>query len=153
MKKEDLNQFLYDQIPMIRSLGARVLHSDLHSIEVFAPLNLNKNHLSTAFGGSLGAVLITSCYGWLFQQLDEHGLHGHVVIKTAHTDYLAPVESDFIAVCNSPEEHSYTSFLSQLKRKGKARIDLEAKIFQGLREACVFKGEFVALKSDKTEIG
>lgn len=153
MTNEELNEFLYEQIPLARALGVEVRRSDHTGAEVFAPLSNNINHMGTAFGGSLNAVLITSCYAWLFHHLEKQGLHSHVLIKEGNTQYLHPVKGDFRAICIAPVGGEYENFQDHFDRKGKARLALEAYIENEAGKACVFKGLFVAVKSKKSELG
>ena len=153
MTNVELNQFLYEQIPIAKALGVEVRRSDHTGSEVYAPLKNNINHMGTAFGGSLNAVLITSCYAWLFHHLEKQGLHSHVLIKEGNTEYLHPVDGDFSAICLAPVGQEYMEFQDHFDRKGKARLTLHAYVENDKGKACVFKGVFVAVKSKKSELG
>ena len=144
MKANELRDFLYEQIPLSQALAIEI-EEDL---TIFAPLAPSKNHMGTAFGGSIGAVMILACYSWFFQRLGVEGKHSHVLIQTAHTDYLRPITSDMRARCLAPPEDEVQRVLQQFERKGVARIKLGAQILgpQGVVLA-QFSGDFVATKS------
>lgn len=70
MTPTELTSFLHEQIPLARALSIEIIKADDHEALVMGPLAPNRNHMGTAFGGSLSAVLILSCYTWLFHRLD-----------------------------------------------------------------------------------
>jgi thioesterase domain-containing protein len=153
MTPTELTNFLNEQIPLARALAIQIVSTGDDQVEVLAPLAPNSNHMGTAFGGSLGAVLILSCYTWLFHRLDQDGFSAHVLIKEGKTDYLLPVESDLRAICLSPEISEIEKFTESFKRKGRGKITLKAHILQGSEKACVFEGIFVAQKSSEPQLG
>lgn len=149
MTPNELTTFLHEQIPLAKALDIEIIKATDSEVEVFGPLTPNRNHMGTAFGGSLSAVLILSCYTWLFHRLDKAGFSAHVLIKEGKTDYLLPVEEDLRAVCLSPDESQFEKFIESFRRKGLGRITLKAQI----KDACVFEGVFVAQKSSEPRLG
>jgi thioesterase domain-containing protein len=141
-----LEAFLYRQIPLAKALGARVVRVDEKGAEVSAPLEPNRNHLGTVFGGSLHSILVLSAYVWLFHVLEKHDYSGHVILKSDKTQYLLPVQGEIKAVCSAPEREAVKRFFETFERKGKARILIPASVLVIEGEACVFEGEFVAVK-------
>lgn len=144
MTAGELEAFLYQKIPISRALGARVVRADVSAVEITAPLATNINHLGTAFGGSLNAVLVLAGYTWLFQVLEGINPKSHVILKTGHTEYLRPVKEDIRAICTAPDPQELDRFLQTFKKKGKSRIVLKAAVLTSEGEACRFTGEFVA---------
>jgi thioesterase domain-containing protein len=144
--KESLRDLLCDQIPMARALEIEVREADFSKVEIFAPLGPSRNHLATAFGGSLGALLILSCYGWLFLRLQQLGYVCHVLIKEGKTQYHLPVSEDIRSICLAPSESDFQLFLNSFTRKGRGRIYLSAHVQTSQGRACSFQGEFVAQK-------
>lgn len=110
-----------------------------------APLAANRNHLGTAFGGSLAAIATLAGYGMLWQRLADPD--AHLVIKTSSIRYLHPVRGDIRAICQAPEAEKLAEFLATFSRKGKARLRLDVAIVEDGRDCVVFCGEFVALRS------
>jgi thioesterase domain-containing protein len=147
MNSAELKNLLYEEIPLAKAMGVEINTSNASSTSVMAPLALNRNHLDTAFGGSLSSLLILSCYAWLFHRLSEEGYHSHVLIQEAHTDYLLPVKEDLIAVCKSPSEEDFEKFKESFRRKNVGRITLHAEISTSEGKCCTFRGLFVAQKS------
>lgn len=143
MDNEKLREFLHREIPLSQFMGIEIIHADDQSVSIRGPLEPSRNHLDTAFGGSIGAILILSCYTWLFHRLIGAGFDCHVLIKEGHTNYLRPVKEDLMASCTAPSQDEYDKFLETFKRKGMARIELTAN----LGNAAEFKGVFVAQKN------
>lgn len=144
MTKTELLEFLYGQIPLSKAMGVRIIEASQAQVILEAPLDSNSNHLDTAFGGSLGTLLILSCYTWLYHKLKTDGLESHVLIKECQTKYLHPVKSNLQAICLPPEEEAFKKFLNSFERKGLGRLTLQAKIVTNEGVACEFIGEFVA---------
>lgn len=147
MNRQDLETFLHASIPITRALGARVVRVDAQGSELHAPLNPNRNHLGTAFGGSLHALAVLASYTWLFNQLGEWSLSGHVVLTESRITYETPVRGDLKAICASPVAEDVERFKTLLAAKGKARIELHATVGYADLIACRFTGEFVARRN------
>lgn len=144
MKMNELKDFLYQEIPLIKAMGVQVHSINDSGAVVSAPLAQNDNHMGTGFGGSLSALLITSCYAWLFYILSEQGFFLHVLIKSGQTDYHFPVKEDLKAICVRPSKAEFDEFMDTFKRKGKGKLILTAYVETADGKACSFKGEFVA---------
>lgn len=132
---------------MVNSFDIKVLKANENLAEISAPIRANKNHLGTAFGGSTYSLAVLACYTWLFNMLDNKKVKCHVVIKSGQMKYLAPVETDFTALCVAPED--LNKFLTILERKKKSQITLKAEIKTSKGIAGLFEGEFVAVDSSK----
>lgn len=146
---ENLRDYLYSQIPLSKAMSVEIKQANLSGVEVTAPLAPNSNHMDTAFGGSLGTLLILSGYAYLFHRLQMNGIECHVLIKECKTDYLLPVQEELRAICMAPEEVNYAKFLSTFQRRGIARIVLTAYIETVKGKACLFSGEFIAQKAQR----
>ena len=153
MNSSQLEKFLSDQIPLTKALGVEVREANSTQAVLFAPLEPNRNHLGTAFGGSLAATLILAGYTWLYSYLEQEGHASHVLLKGSQTNYLHPVEQDFIISCRAPAETELNMFMEAFIRKGVARIFLESEIVTDYGRSATFRGEFVAKKSDSGLLG
>jgi thioesterase domain-containing protein len=141
-----LEAFLHKKIPLTRAMGLHVAESSAARLVLEAPLEPNRNHLGTAFGGSLHALPTLACYGALWTLLREAGVDGHVVVKRSSAAYRAPVTGKLRAVCERPAAARVTEFMADLRRHGKARMELAA-VVEGAdgRPAVEFSGSFVAV--------
>lgn len=143
----DLEAFLHEKIPLTRAMGLHVAESSAERLVLEAPLAPNRNHLGTAFGGSLHALPTLAGYGVVWMLLHAAGLgEGHVVLKRSSAAYRAPVAGTLRAVCRRPPSAAAREFIADLRRHRKARMDLAATV-EGAdgRPAVEFSGTFVAL--------
>lgn len=153
MNATALEKFLHEQIPISKAMGVKILSADKTKVEVFGPLEANRNHLGTAFGGSLNALLVLAGYSWIFNALETEGHHCHILLKTGHTEYFHPVETDIKAVCLKPDQDLMDDFVRLYERKGLARINLISEISSQEGVACRFTGEFVAQRAQRSQLG
>jgi thioesterase domain-containing protein len=145
MQLNELEKYLQTQIPLVESLGARIVQANDNLVEVHAPLAPNRNHLGTVFGGSTYCISVLACYTWLYNLLLNKKLTGHVVIKSGQMKYMRPVDGDFTSVCFSPSNDEIEKFLRILDRKKKSQMSLKSEIKMKSEVVCIFEGEFVAL--------
>lgn len=143
-----LKDYLWKHIPISRAMGVKVNSASPEKVILEAPFTNNINHKKTAFGGSLHAVATLSCWSLLHVNLLELLKEPfQIVISNSKIEYLAPVSQDFKAECYKPDKDAWDYFLKMLNKKGKARLRLEAKIFQDDRLCVDYSGTFVAMKS------
>jgi len=146
LSPQALEAFLHEKIPLTRAMGLRVAESSGRRLVLEAPLDANVNHLGTAFGGSLHALPTLACYAALWTLLREAGVDGHVVVKRSEARYLQPVRGPLRAVCHRPPPDLVDEFVANLRRHGKARMELPA-VVEGANggPAVEFSGSFVAV--------
>lgn len=140
----ELESYLHGKIPLTRAMGVRVERAGAGGVVLSAPLEPNHNHLGTAFGGSLAALVTLAGYGTLWVALGD--CDGHIVVKQSELIYRRPVTGELRAECFVREEHALAAFRETYAKKGRARLRLEARIVEN-GETCVeFSGEFVAIR-------
>lgn len=140
----ELERFLHAQIPLTAAMGVQVEQADSAQLVLTAPLAANHNHLGTAFGGSLAALLVLAGYSLLWMEIGERG--SHIVVRSSTMDYRRPVFDPLRAVCRRPDEAALATFRQTFGRRGKARIELTATIEQDGEIAVEFRGVFVAVR-------
>lgn len=118
-------------IPLTRGLAVQLDAYNGWQLLVSAPLESNKNHQGTAFGGSLYAVAVVSAWGLMELLLEDAGLTGSIVIQSGKMDYLGPIDDDFYALCSLPDEEVMRRFHKSLARYGKGRLNLSAHAYRG----------------------
>lgn len=140
-----LQERLNHEIPIAQAMGVKVLETDREHVRLFAPLVQNMNHKSTAFGGSVNAVAVLSCWALLSQTLKGTALAvDYVVVQDSRIDYQLPISSDFEAVSEWQNLESRDKFFSILERKGLARITLVSEVRSQGKVCARFEGRFVA---------
>jgi thioesterase domain-containing protein len=141
-----LENYLLKHIPISAALGVKVDSASSQQVILSAPLSNNINHKSTVFGGSLHSVATLACWSLLHVNLSESNFENvQIVISSSEISYLAPVISDFKVKCSMSDTLDWERFQKILQKKGKARIALIAKIFQGSQPCVDYSGVFVGL--------
>jgi thioesterase domain-containing protein len=140
----DVEQYLHQKIPLSAAMGVRVVECTAEKIVLSAPLEANRNHLGTAFGGSLNAVATLTGYTAVWLALDDSA--AHVVIRDSSITFRRPVQGVIRAVCLLPEPAALDAFRTDFTRKGKARLALQVSIEHAGQRAVEFAGTFVAVK-------
>lgn len=138
-----LQQMLAQGIPITHSMGILAEKYDDTGLVLKAPLVGNTNPKGTAFAGSINALLTLAGWGLIWLLLKELDLPGEIVIQNSSIGYVRPVTGDFAAICHRPAQADINRMEQALKKKGKARIELSAEIYQDDRRAADFKGRYV----------
>ncbi len=146
MTKTQIEQYLYKHIPITKALGVKALSFSKDAVSLQAPLFNNINHRSTAFGGSISSLLITTGWSYLRLLFDDQDPVPAIVIGRSSTNYLKPINQDFIAELQIPDEEELSKFMEMYERFGKSRITLKAFIKNGEQVQAAFEGDFVVIK-------
>lgn len=140
-----LERYMHAHIPLVAQMQVTVTGFDEHGLRLSAPLAPNINHERTAFGGSLASLMTLACWGYLWLSLeDESGLH--IVVNEARVSYLKPVTGELDTLCPPPPAAELKRFQETLARRGKARIELKAEVYQGDAVAAKYAGNFVVYR-------
>lgn len=118
-----------------------VSHGGNFAIE--APVAFNRNHLQTAFGGSINSVATLAGYALLWLELGE--LPAHVVIRESSIRFLRPVRATLRAVCTPPDPEMLAAFHRTLAVRGKAQVQLRVQVEEHGAIAAEFVATFVAM--------
>jgi len=140
----ELESFIHEKIPVSRLMGVRVESSGSGHLVLTAPLDVNHNHLGTAFGGSLATVATLAGYAALWMALEDR--EAHIVIRRSSLEYKLPVRGEIRALCEIPNGKPAGTFRKTFERHEKARMNLTVAIVEDGRECVTFSGDFVALR-------
>jgi thioesterase domain-containing protein len=146
--EDEVQVYLYENMPLTRSMGLKVLEYR-QKVRLRLPLGPNINHKSTAFGGSLSALLITA--GWLEvrRNLQDLGLQGEIVIQQSSVDYLKPVAQDFEAQAEPLPSNQWYNLKAMLKKYQKGRVSVQCWVGDQKDPAATFTGQYVILLGKK----
>lgn len=145
MTKSEIEEYLYSHIPITKALGVKAIAFSEKEVKFKAPLSNNINHRSTAFGGSISSLLITTGWSYLRMLFDKEEEIPRIVIARSATNYLKPVTDDFTSELIIPEKKAVEKFITTYTRFGKARITLEVQIKKGESLLAEFEGDFVVM--------
>lgn len=144
--EQEIEQYLHRHIPLSAAMGVRVRVATPERVELAAPLAPNINHHETLFGGSGAAIATLSAWTLVNLRLRDAGVRARLVIQRNAMSYDAPIDGDFIAVCERPEEREWQRFLAMMERRGRGRITATARLVYLSHPAASFEGDFVALR-------
>jgi thioesterase domain-containing protein len=146
MSPEELQQYLYAQIPLSQAMAVRALAVDVEAVILKAPLGPNINHQRTVFGGSACALGTLASWGLLHTRLRAVEKRVDLVIQRNSMQFERPLAGEFFARAALDEPQRWPRFLDTLHRRGKARIRVIALLWQEEGEiAARFSGDFVAV--------
>lgn len=143
MQAIQLEQLIHKDIPLTREMQLKVIDCGEDSVSLSAPLECNRNHQNTAFGGSLFSLAVLSGWCLLLDRLDNYQLQGNIVIQDSEIKYLLPVEGEIIATCRLDKSDTLKRFIKMYQRKGMARIQLKSEIQIANQTAVEFSGHYV----------
>lgn len=143
-------RFLHEQIPLTLTMGLRVIAQEAGRFALEAPVTPNRNHLHTAFGGSINALAILAGYGLLWLELRDTA--AHVVVAQSSMRFLHPVRETIRALCEPPAPWEIAELKATLRAKGKARITLRVRVEENGMLAAALEGVFVAI-ADRSGAG
>lgn len=145
LARELLQNYLQEHIPISTAMGVSVTEASCEKVVLTVPLHPNLNHKKTVFGGSLHAATTLACWSLIFLNLRDFEKSSEIVIAGSEILYLLPITADFKAECSLPEQAEWNKFLTILRKKGKAKIQLTAHIRQDNQIAVEFQGIFAAI--------
>lgn len=145
-----LSKWLPREIPISASLALEPLSWKEDVLTLKFPLEPNRNHMNTGFGGSLytGALLV--CWSWLHLRLkaitDVENLH--IVIQHADIHYPNPLTADGVAICCGVEDAKWQKFAKMFHKFGKGRLPISGFIEQDGNVTTEFHGDFVVYRAE-----
>ena len=139
-----LEQLWAEGIPLASAMAVEIRRLDEHLLELAAPLAPNRNHMDSAFGGSLQGLATLAGWGVTLVAAGTPGAR-HVVIRDAQMRFLAPVSGELLAQATMPTPAASAVFRAALADRGRARLTVPVEIRgPGDSVAARFIGEFVA---------
>ncbi|MCP5145155.1 MAG: YiiD C-terminal domain-containing protein, partial [Gammaproteobacteria bacterium] len=116
--------WIHQQIPLTAAMQIDQLDYSGRSISLSAPLAPNINDKGTAFAGATAGLATLTGWCLITLWLREQGMAADVMIAGSQLDYHAPVTSRLQTNAELPDAVVMDSFLSRLREKGRARLDL-----------------------------
>lgn len=133
-------------MPPVAAMQVDVAGMEGEALRLVAPLSANVNDKGNAFGGSLTSLMTVAGWGLVTLKLRLAGLKAEVYVADSQVRYLAPLYGDLVAEAAFAEGQSWDAFIDTLVQRGRARIQVEAKVLLpegGL--ATTLSGRFVAI--------
>ncbi|MDY7219454.1 YiiD C-terminal domain-containing protein [Denitrificimonas sp. JX-1] len=142
---QHLAQVFASDIPLTLATAIEVRQWEAQRLQLMLPLQENRNHQNSMFGGSLYCAAVLAGWGWLHLRLRDEGIDTtHIVVQAGQIDYPLPVYHDAEVVCTAPDEAQWKRFFNMYKRHGKARISLTSRVLtEDGQDGAIFTGQFV----------
>jgi thioesterase domain-containing protein len=132
-------------IPQAAALGAVIRRLDATGLELAAPLAPNRNHMGSAYGGSLQSLATLAGWGVALLASGSIGPH-QILIRKAQMRFMAPVTTELLATARMPDPGVSAAFRTRLAERGHGRLEVGVDVrgHEG-PVAARFYGEFIAL--------
>ncbi len=136
----------YAGMPPVAAMQVEVVRYEDGALHLHAPLGANVNDKGTAFGGSLTSLMTLAGWGLATLQLELAGERAEIYVADSQVRYLAPLRSDLAAEARAAGGEHWETFLSTLRQRGRARIQLHAQVLLPDGGVCAtLDGRFVAI--------
>lgn len=145
-RKAGLKDILAD-IPLAHAMRIHVVEHSQNRLVLAAPETPSLNHIGIAFGGAIECLGTLAGWGLLWLTLNDPNLR--IVIQHAETTFRAPLEGDLRAEAELPGQDDWTRFHARLAERGRARLEIKARIGDANHpEGARFSGRY-AVAHDK----
>lgn len=145
MPTQQLQDSLYERIPLSRAMGVTVLQADPERVVLRAPLAPNVNHSGTVFGGSASSVAVLAAWALVEVRLQSVAQPGRIVIRRSAMDFEQPIVADFTACAESPAAADWERLLSTLRRGRMGRIVVRSVLECEGTQVGELEGEFAVI--------
>jgi thioesterase domain-containing protein len=137
----------YRGMPPVAAMQVSIAGYDGDHLRLRAPLSHNVNDKGCAFGGSLSSLMTLAAWGMVTLRVQGAGMQADVFVADNQVRYLAPLYADLEAEAHAAPESDWHAFLATLAQRGKARIELLARVTlpEG-GDAATFRARFVAFR-------
>ena len=112
MTNDQAREYLYQHIPLSRAMGIEVTEASCERVVLSIPLEPNINHQETAFGGSISAAAMLSCWMLAYLRLNQIPNPTRLVIHKNRIVYRRPIAGPFGPAGPGPDERSHFATLS-----------------------------------------
>ncbi len=138
------NKEIRAKIPSLALLGIEFTEytpDRVRASVLFAP---NKNHINTAFGGSIYLAATTACYGLFLAMTAPFSKNKeYIILKKGSIEYLRPIDQDFEVVSSREPSLGVEKMLQSVLKMGHGKLELTSQVLQGSQVCATFKGVFV----------
>ena len=150
MNTTELENYLFDCVPIAKSLAIKVTEVETSHVSISAPIQPNRNHLNTVFGGSSSMVCILTAWSLFQSRIIANQLDGKIMIRKQTVNYLKPIVTDFVCNAFFNDGLDWNLFVNTFNTAHKARLSITAQIYQDNQLAVEFEGVFVLIKTEQT---
>ncbi|HEX7814529.1 YiiD C-terminal domain-containing protein [Dyella sp.] len=140
----ELVDFTRSNIPQAQVMDIQLGTYDGDTIVLDAPLTPNVNDKGCAFGGSLVSVMTLAGWSLVELALRRRQFDCDVFVAESTVRYLAPVWNDFASEASLAPESNWETFFGTLQARGRARVEVIARVPGDTGPAATMTARFVA---------
>jgi len=151
-----MQNYVTRSVPMAGKMGLKLKALDDQGVRFHVPLRPNRNHIGTAFGGTLVAAQAVACWTWLTWALEDAGVGRRdkdftIVIESCVHKFRSPVCQDFEIISQAPRPRRWQALVKALKGSGKVRLVMRARVTSKSKDKAAgeFTGRYVILMKDR----
>ena len=148
MDKNEFEQFLHQQIPVTKAMEFNVLEITPSRVRISAKLEPNKNHQSTAFGGSISCLMTVAGWALVYANIKKIDPNAHIVIAKSSIRYFKPLKKDFTAESILMNEADKINLFKMYNKNRKGKLSVKVQCYEDGFLAAEFEGQYVALNND-----
>ena len=137
-----LTELWANHIPLVSAMELEFRETDT-GWYLEAPLNANRNHMGTGFGGSIAAIATLAGWTQTWMVLPKPD-DVHIIIAKSSINYRKPAHGPLIGTSDLPSDEAIALFLHRLNKKGRASISLTTRVHSNDIEAATLVGKFAA---------
>lgn len=145
---DQFNKEIKQKIPALELLGMEFVEFNSSRVRLRARFAPNKNHINTAFGGSLYLAATSACYG-LFRAMTEDIQQNQaiIILKSGSIEYLKPVNGDFEVTAEADNANKLDRLIESVARVGHGKLELKSRVVYDNKICATFSGIFVLKKT------
>ena len=149
MNKNEFQEFLHQKIPVTKAMEFSVLEFAPSKVRILAKLEPNKNHHSTAFGGSISCLMTVAGWALMYANIMETDPNAYIVISKSNIRYLKPIKKDFTAECTLTNESDKIKLFEMYNKNNKGKLTIKVYCYEDGDLAAEFEGQYVALNNNE----
>ena len=154
MDASALTRYLHANIPLTSAMQLEALSAAPERVVLRLPLDANRNHKGTMFGGSLAALATLACWSLIHVRMQADGIAGELVVTRSEIDYTAPVAAACTAVCEFSDDAAWERCKRLLARRNAGRLSLTSGVWlDATAPAATFRGDFAIMRANVPEAG
>lgn len=140
----EFNRDLRSKIPSLRLLGIEFIEASDLRVRLKVPFAPNKNHMETAFGGSIYLAATTACYGLFRAMTIGHTqANEYIILKRGQIDYLKPITANFEVIAERESKMEVEQMLAAVAKVGHSKLEISSRVVFNGNTCASYKGLFV----------
>ena len=145
MTKDELQDYVYRHIPIVRLNKLVIRGIDNHSVSVEGRFADHVNHRDSVFGGTISTAMTVAAWAQVELLMNDIEPGADVVVQRQTVEFVLPVLEDFIATSCEPDADAVGTFTDSYRSHGRAKLTVNAELrcAGDTEPRALFSGQFV----------